>query len=171
MTETILLAVGALVAAVAAAWASWAVAKRTNSGNVDTSDAASLWAESTTMRQDLRTEVSALRAALIESSDKLDEALTRTTELLRQIELANVATRAAMEETRQARLETAALRIDVQQVHEEVKTGNALTLGALADNAETRRIAEIPKADRTDAEAEHFDTLGIQTGHEKKETP
>lgn len=59
---------GALTALVA-----WWVAKRQRSGRVDTSEAASLWAESQAMRQELRaevvasrTEISSLRTELVE---------------------------------------------------------------------------------------------------------
>lgn len=42
------------------------------------------------------------------------------------------------------------------QVRNEVKTANGLTMAALADAGETRRIAEIAPADRTDGEDEHI---------------
>ncbi|HEV8177408.1 MAG TPA: hypothetical protein VGP44_06920, partial [Gemmatimonadales bacterium] len=42
----------------------------------------------------------------------------------------------------------------------EVKTANALTIGALADNIESRRILDIPEADRTEVEKEHLASAG-----------
>lgn len=51
------------------------------------------------------------------------------------------------------------LRIErgVQQVHNEVRTGNGQTLGMLADIAEGRAAQAIPIADRTRAEQKHSD--------------
>lgn len=50
----------------------------------------------------------------------------------------------------------------VAEVHDEVKTGNALTAGALLDNQESRRILAIAHADRTESENDHLEQLGIQ---------
>lgn len=62
---------GALTAFVA-----WRVSKRQHSGSVDTSEAASLWAESQAMRQELRAEVIASRGEL--SSLRVELAEVRT---------------------------------------------------------------------------------------------
>lgn len=53
---TVVLSGGALTAFVG-----WRIAKRQTSGSVNTSEAASLWAESQAMRQELRAEVVASR--------------------------------------------------------------------------------------------------------------
>lgn len=45
--------------------------------------------------------------------------------------------------------------VNIEKVHGEVRTLNGLTMGRLADNAETRRIDTIPVADRTDEEKLH----------------
>jgi hypothetical protein len=48
----------------------------------------------------------------------------------------------------------------ISQVHSEVKTTNGLTLAALADRTEGRRInADIPAADRTSAETHYVENL------------
>lgn len=169
MTITIMIAVIGFVTAIVTGLVSWAVAKRRNSGNIATSDAASLWTESTQMRKDLRSEVESLRTELREAGIKLDAAIARATDLLQEVTLSNAATAAAREETaaareetRIARAETQALREEIQSIHEEVRTGNALTMGAMADNQESRRILAIPVAERTADEHEHLETLGIQ---------
>lgn len=51
-------------AALITAFVSYLIARRTNSGSVDTSDAAVLWAESQAMRKELRDEVVSLRTEL-----------------------------------------------------------------------------------------------------------
>lgn len=55
--DTIIMILGPIIAAVGA----YAVAKRTTSGDIDTSDAATLWAESQAIRKELRDEVNSLR--------------------------------------------------------------------------------------------------------------
>jgi hypothetical protein len=112
--------------------------------------------------KNMSTELAGTRSALTESNSKLDTAIAKITSLLDQIGISNAATADAREETRLAREQTALLRAEIHSVHEEVKTGNALTLGALADNAETRRIAALPEHERTAAELEHVDKVGIQ---------
>lgn len=47
----------------------------------------------------------------------------------------------------------------VEQVHQEVKTGNALKLGEMADAGETRRIGQIAPGDRTAAEQSHIEQV------------
>lgn len=58
---------------------------------------------------------------------------------------------------------------DIRQVHTEVKTANGITLAALADRQEGRRIEEtIPHKDRTEAETGYVDMLqegGRNVGH------
>lgn len=52
------------------------------------------------------------------------------------------------------------LKSQVSSVHEEVKTANGITLAALADNAEGRRInADIPHDERTTAEQRYVDRV------------
>lgn len=48
----------------------------------------------------------------------------------------------------------------IDEVHEEVKTGNSQTLAQLADAVETRRIDEIPVKDRTTLEKSHVRDIG-----------
>jgi len=48
---------------------------------------------------------------------------------------------------------------DVKVVHEEVRTANAMKLGGMADDAETRRVAKIAPGDRTAEESEHILTV------------
>ncbi len=43
----------------------------------------------------------------------------------------------------------------VDSVHQDVKTGNALSMGQLADAQESRRISEIPLDQQTDLEKSH----------------
>ncbi len=47
----------------------------------------------------------------------------------------------------------------INDVHKEVKTSNALKLGELADDAETRRVEQITPEHRTDAEQVHIETI------------
>lgn len=58
------------------------------------------------------------------------------------------------------------------QVHAEVKTSNGITMAALADRTEGRRIqSEVPKDDRTASEQGYVDTLhegGRDMGHTEK---
>lgn len=50
-----------IAAPIISAIAAYVIAKRTTSGNIDTSDAATLWAESQAIRKELRDEIVALR--------------------------------------------------------------------------------------------------------------
>lgn len=149
-----------LVAVISGA-VTWAVARRTNSGKIDTSEAAKLWDEGTNMRLELRAEVLSLKS-------QLSEAITAVTELNREIKASRAETERAREETRQSREETRQLMAQIAEVHTEVKTSNALTIGALADNTETRRILEIPKADRSQVENEHVATAGDRLPQAKR---
>lgn len=114
------------------------------------------------MRENLAQQVVGLRIQLTESSDQIKD-------LLHEIAVSNAATANAREETRRSREETSQLRAAIEGVHREIKTGNALSLAVLADNAESRRIQEIPEADRTDVENEHLNTLGIQSSNPVRE--
>lgn len=62
MNSTILAALLAVAAAMAAAVGTYLVARRQTSGRIDTSDAKTLWEESQQMRAELRAEVLTLRA-------------------------------------------------------------------------------------------------------------
>jgi hypothetical protein len=180
----LLVALGGLLAAAVTGYVAWKVAKRKNSGSVDTSEAASLWKEGASLRDNLTQQVVTvtatavgLRVQLIDTSaqltttsSQLAEASTSIGRLLHDLEASNAATAAAREETQRYRGELSLVRADIAKVHaaveitnSAVETGNSLSLGGLADNAESRRIAEIPEVDRTDAERKHIDTVGIQT--------
>ena len=52
-----------------------------------------------------------------------------------------------------------ALAAQVAQVHEEVRTGNALRLGEMASDAETRRIEKISPGKRTEEEQGHIEQI------------
>lgn len=56
--------VAALIAAVGSFGASWYLIRRQRSGRIDTSEAASLWKESTSLRTELRDRVAHLEAEL-----------------------------------------------------------------------------------------------------------
>jgi hypothetical protein len=160
--QLLLTALGAVLAAVITGFVAWKVAKRQNSGSIDTSEAASLWQESAAMRTNLADQLVAVRNQLTASADSNSRLIDSNSQLLREIGLSNAATAASREETRLSREESAALRVLLEKVHNEVKTANSLSLGALADNTESRRIADIPEADRTEGEKAHMDTVGIQ---------
>jgi chromosome segregation ATPase len=134
---------GAVVALITGLFG-WKIAKRTNSGKVDTTTAETLWTEGTNMRVELRAEVADLKKQLV-------DAATAISELTKEI-------RQSRSETEDARKEIRLLVQQISNVHDEVKTSNALTIGALMDNQETRRILEIPKGERSDAENEHVAT-------------
>lgn len=184
-------AIAVIIAGVGAAYLAARSAKRTNSGNIQTSTAADLWEQSSEMNKSLFSQLTntqvqlaatqiQLRDTSVELRDttrQLTSASNQIVDLIHKVDLSDTAREAsdlsrqeAHEDARKARDEVASLRIQikmvrgqVEAVHEEIKTGNALTLGALADNAESRRIAIIPNKDRTEAEHAHIDTVGIQT--------
>lgn len=58
------IAVIALLGTVATGLGTWLVARRDSSGTVATSEAATLWAESQTIRRELRDEISQLRGSI-----------------------------------------------------------------------------------------------------------
>lgn len=129
----------------------WMVARRTKSGKIDTSEASQLWDEGTAMRVELRVQVATLQ-------EKLAEAIKAVSALNEEIRMSRSETASAQEETRLSRIEIRRLMAKLNDLHEEVKTSNALTIGALADNTETRRILEIPREERTDVEKQHLAT-------------
>lgn len=174
---TILIAVIGATGAIVGGYFGYKAIRRTSSGSVATSDAATIWQQNTDLRDYLTKEVVALREQLV-------AAIASVVDLTHQLEMASQAQRGATleielarEETRRAREETARLasviatihddvranNVLAAQVHEEVKTNNALTAGALLDNQESRRIRRIPPELRTDAERMHVDAVGIQT--------
>lgn len=147
-----------VLAAAVSGFVAWKISRRSTSGAINTSEAATLWDEGTTMRQELRAEVIALKAQLI-------EAIAAITSLNHEITRSRQETEAAREETRKSREETRVLMGQIDALHAEttnvlteVKTSNALSIGALADNTESRRILEIEPVDRTPQEKEHLAT-------------
>lgn len=56
---------------------------------------------------------------------------------------------------------------EVQEVHAEIKTGNDLTMGQLAADAESRRIQEVPITQRSDAERKHVEESTIAESFSK----
>lgn len=65
MNPTLLAGVLALFTAIAAAAGTYMIARRRSSGQIATSDAATLWHESQAMRADLRSEVIGLRSEVL----------------------------------------------------------------------------------------------------------
>lgn len=161
-------ALAVIIAAAITGYVTWMIAKRSSSGAIDTSEAAKLWDEGTGMRQELRKEVIELKAQLI-------TAIAAITALNHEITSSRQETEAAREETRKSRAETRVLMAQIEALHaettnvlDEVKTSNALTIGALADNTESRRILEIPSRDRTDQEKMHLDTASDRIPDDKR---
>ena len=76
-TEVVIALVGA-IGAISAAAVTWLVARRKNSGNISSSDAAMLWAESNALRAEYKDRAEKLEAQLQEVNAKLS---TVTTEL------------------------------------------------------------------------------------------
>lgn len=62
--DPVVLAILSLVGVVIGPIITWKIAKRNTSGSIDTSEAATLWAESNEMRKELRDEVVTLRTEL-----------------------------------------------------------------------------------------------------------
>lgn len=142
-------AIAVVLAALITGTVTWRIARRTKSGKIDTSEAATLWDEGTRMRLELREEVDSLKT-------QLSEAISAVYDLNREIKASRAETARANEETMKSRAETKQLMAQIELLHGEVKTFNALTMGNLADNQETRRILEVPKEQRTDTEFEHL---------------
>lgn len=78
-------AVVAVVGAGIAAMVTYLVARRTSSGRIGTSDAATLWAESQAMRAELRGEVVSLRAEIFSMSKEIHELKEEIRELRRRL--------------------------------------------------------------------------------------
>lgn len=153
MTAALYGAIAVILAAAVTGYVTWLVASRAKSGKIDTSEAATLWQEGTTMRKELRDEVTSLKT-------QLTAAITAITDLNREIKASRAETERSREETRKSRAETRRLMAQIEELHGEVKTSNALTMGALADNQETRRILLLPKEERTPVEFEHLASVG-----------
>lgn len=161
-----------VLAAAVTGFVAWTVAKRTTSGSIDTSEAATLWDEGTIMRKELREQVTTLRAESADLKTQLTIAVAAVTSLNDEIRRSRQETEAAREETRLSREETRKLMSQIESLHQEtkgvlietshvldeVKTSNALSIGALADNTESRRILEITPSERTSQENEHLAT-------------
>lgn len=145
-------ALAVILAAIISGVVAWLIARRTTSGKIDTSEAAKLWDEGTVMRKELRDEVILLK-------QQLNDAIAAVTGLNREIKASRSETEHAREETRQSRSETRILMEQIELLHAEVQTNNTLTIAALADNAETRRILEVPKSERTPVEFDHLATV------------
>ena len=166
MTAEVLIALAAVAAAAVTGTVTWKIAKRSTSGAINTSEAATLWDEGTTMRQELREEVVALKA-------QVTEAMAAIVGLNADIRLSRQETEAAREETRKSREETRMLMLQIASLHREtrevlgeVKTNNTMSIGALADNTETRRILDLPIEDRTPKEKEHLRTAKDRLPHD-----
>ncbi len=156
--STVIIGALAAIAAVIGSFVTWKISKRNTSGSIDTSEASDLWAEGSQLRAELRTELTETKAALHTAAEAI-------TELKDEIRLSREETHGARTEALELRIHIAALTEQITELHKtqmealkEVKTGNTLTLAGLADNAETRRIMEIPKKDRTNTEQGHLDT-------------
>lgn len=173
--ETILGALGVVLAAAITGYFGYMIAKRTKSGQIDTSEAATLWVEGTAMRGELRNELASAKDQLERTNIRLVEAIDAISELNREIRRTRQETEAAREETRISREETRRLMTQISdlhaetaEMHKEVKTSNDLTLGQLGDNAESRRINSIPKDKRTFVEQQHLDTAHERMPYEKR---
>jgi len=172
MTTAILIALITAVTAVVGSFVTWKISKRNTSGAIDTSVAADLWAEGGKIRGELRTDLAETKQKLEDTNTALREAVAVVTALNDEIRLSR-------EETRELKGQIAALTAQVTELHRsqvkalrnqsglkeqtadlhnEVKTQNSLSLGGLADNAETRRILAIPPEARTRHEQAHLDT-------------
>lgn len=179
MTTTILIAVLTAVTAVIGSFVTWKISKRNTSGAIDTSVAADLWAEGGQIRGELRTDLAETKKQLEATNTSLREAVAAVSALNDDIRLSREETTVAREETRELKVQITKLTAQITQLHaaqlealhrqtglqaqavelhNEVQTKNSLTLGGLADNAETRRILTIPEEKRTKHEQDHLDT-------------
>lgn len=154
----------ALVGVLAGVLGKYLIDKRRSSGSVGTSSAAVIFQEGQEFRRDL---MSSNTAALLQA-ENLRKEIARLNDQISKLlgELAHTGEELARsrEETFQSRLEIAKLRVAVEAVHEQVTTGNAQSIAQLADNQESRRIADIPMEDRTPMERGHIDLLGTEQG-------
>jgi len=151
--DTIIIAAFAAITAVIGSIVTWRVARRHTSGEIDTSEAADLWAEGGKIRSELREELKETKAALREAANAVIG-------LRDEIRLSRQETTDARNEALKLQVQLAGLVREVAELHLAIKTGNILTIGGLADNAESRRIMALPKEDRTESETEHLDTAG-----------
>ncbi len=157
MSSSVVVLLGVLTACLGS-FVTWKIAKRNASGAIDTSVASDLWAEGGQIRTELRAE-------LAETKEALKDALKAVLELRDEIRLSRQQTDDAREETLELKKHLVSLTEQIINLKEtqtealkEVKTGNTLTIAELADNAETRRILDILKKDRTAKETEHLNT-------------
>ncbi len=172
MTATALIGALTVLMAGVGSWVTWKISKRNASGAIDTSVAADLWAEGGKIRGELRVDLTETKKQLEDTSAALREAVAAITALNEEIRLSRQQTEAAREEHRLSRQETKDLKLHITQLTgqitelhrtqiealREVKTGNTLTIGGMADNAESRRIMNVPHEDRTPTERDHLDT-------------
>lgn len=151
--------------AIVGSFVTWRIAKRTSSGAIDTSQASDLWAEGGAIRGELRADLASTKTAL-------QQAATAVSALNEELRLSREKTDAALEESRLSRQETRELKVQITELKaqmtelhktqmnalNEVKTHNTLSIGGMADNAESRRILNVPKDERTEHEREHLRT-------------
>lgn len=135
-------ALGVVLVAIVSGVVSLLIARRSKSGKIDTSEAAKLWDEGTSMRLELRSEVASLRVQLADAV----EAITALNAEIRQ----------ARAEAEAARGETRKLMTQIDEIHNEIRTTGRATIGTSTQNAETRRIAAIPESDRSPSENKHM---------------
>lgn len=135
-------ALGLVLVAIVSGVVTLLVARRSKSGKIDTSEAAKLWDEGTSMRLELRSEVASLRT-------QLAEAVEVVTELNKEI-------RESRAETEAARSETRRLMAQIDEIHNEIRMTGRATIGTSSQNAETRRISSIPESERSAAENKHM---------------
>jgi len=166
--ELVVESVAVVMVALVTAAGTWLVARRTTSGRIDTTEAATLWDEGTQMRLELRNEVLSLKLQLTEAIAAITSLNHEIKASRAETEYARSETRRSREETRMSRAETRELMMQIEELHGEVKTGNALTMGQLADNTETRRILELSKEDRSVLEAEHLATAGARMSRSER---
>lgn len=157
MTQLIA-SLGIVLAALVSGVVAWTIARRTSSGKIDTSQAATLWDEGTIMRKELRDEVVTLKTQLTEAIKAVTTLNMEITHSRQETEAAREETRKSREETRILMAQIAALHVETKNVLTEVQTSNALSIGALADNIESRRILDIPIDERTEQEKIHLAT-------------
>lgn len=153
------------IAAVIGAFITLKISKRNSSGAINTSDATDLWEEGGNIRKELREDLSTTKEALT-------AAVTAVNALNEELRLSRDKTEAALEESRLSRKETGELKTQITELTAQiadlhrtslealtqVKTNNTLTLGGMADNAESRRIMDVPRSDRTPHERDHLDS-------------
>lgn len=116
-----------VAAAVTSGVAAWLVARRTTSGRIDTSEAATLWAEAQKLRDEYRTDREAYRvevAALRKRVADLEGRLADTQGKLGEAQYTASLLRAEVRELRALCGETGA---DVEQVKREMATARSLS--------------------------------------------